>query len=80
MAFAEAVNKAAGELGARTPPAAIAPAVLRAMDGVYALSASRNAEVRSQWCQAALRSGLEEAVPPTLAFLAEQGRMKVSES
>lgn len=77
MAFAEAVNKAAGELAGRTPPAAIAPAVLRAMDGVYALSASRNAEVRSQWCQAALRSGLDEAVPPALAFLAEQGRMKV---
>ena len=77
IAFVEGLNAASSGLMAGASKAIIHPAVLRRMDAAYGLGSMRNAEVRCGWLQTGVRSGLEGAVPAALAFLGEQGRMKV---
>ena len=49
---------------------------LQRMDELYALTASRNAEVRLRWQRLCLKLRAEFIVPEVIDFLKSQGRMK----
>ena len=61
------------ELRSATPLAL--PAV-RALDAAYALSVTRNAEVRAAWLRLRVAAGDVACLDAAAAFLTEQGRMK----
>lgn len=52
------------------------PKALAAMQTVYKLSESRNAEIRFRWQTLCLNSGQTSIFPHVVQFLTEQGRMK----
>ena len=57
-------------------PAAIAPADLAELDGVYKLTQSPNAEIAAQWLEIAVRAKYEPAYPRLEQFLISIGRRK----
>lgn len=61
--------------GDKAVAAAAAPH-LDEMDGRVGFTASKNAEIRHRWYQAAIRCGLSRVYPAAAEFISEQGRMK----
>lgn len=69
-------NSEEGEAAALDPEELLSPSLLRALDGVYGFSSSRNSEVRFRWCSLCLNCECEWILPLTVDFITSQGRMK----
>lgn len=76
--FLEQLDSLAVEAKSVSGRAGVLPVdLLTALDAAYSLSERRNSEIKFRWLGLCLKAGLSSAVPKTVAFLSEQGRMKV---
>lgn len=60
----------------KTAEKALEVSTLRAMDGIYNLSESRNSEILFRYCQLAIAAEDENILPVAVRFMTSQGRMK----
>jgi len=75
--FLEQLDSLAVEAKSVSGRAGVLPVdLLTALDAAYSLSERRNSEIKFRWLGLCLKAGLSSAVPKTVAFLSEQGRMK----
>eukprot|EP00537_Pseudo-nitzschia_pungens_P007253 CAMPEP_0172367130 /NCGR_PEP_ID=MMETSP1060-20121228/19395_1 /TAXON_ID=37318 /ORGANISM="Pseudo-nitzschia pungens, Strain cf. cingulata" /LENGTH=652 /DNA_ID=CAMNT_0013091259 /DNA_START=94 /DNA_END=2052 /DNA_ORIENTATION=- len=60
----------------KTAEKSLKVSTLRAMDGLYGLSESRNSEILFRYCQLAIAAEDESIIPIVFRFMTSQGRMK----